>query len=192
VHSWFSWRDAASLLRLGCRLTEALAATMLKVMKAFVVLFTALSLVGLGHADLKSQLKASNTKLDAAMRTKDLKGLESLMKGTVTSDFQFWQEGKSQDFKTFIGNLTASIGMMESVAVASTKVVTVKEAGAAGSGTIEHTLVGTMKSPDKKVHSTRWVGTFAESYRKVGGQWKTVKISTTSQKYFIDGKRVKM
>jgi hypothetical protein len=165
---------------------------MLKVMKAFVVFFVAFSLVGLGRADLKSELKASNAKLDAAMRAKDLKGLESLMRGSVSSDFRFFQDGKSQDFKTFIGNLTASIAMMETVTVASTRVLGLTIDGAKGSSQVEHTLAGTMKTPDKKVHTTRWVGTFAESYRKVGGQWKTVKISTTSQKYWMDGKPVKM
>jgi len=161
-------------------------------MRVFVASICIFSIAGICRADLKAELNASNKKLDAAMRAKDLKGLESLMRRSVSSDFKFFQDGKSQDFKTFIGNLTMSIAMMESVTVASTRVLGLTVDGAKGSSQVEHTLAGTMKTPDKKVHSTRWVGVFAESYRKVGGRWKTVKISTTSQKYWMDGKPVNM
>ena len=164
-------------------------------MKMLSALLGLLALAGACHADLKSDLNAHNKKLDAAMKAKDLKGLESLMRGSVSPDFRFYQDGKSQDFKTFIGNLTMSIAMMETVTVASTRVLGLAVEGAKGvmgASRVEHTLAGTMRTPDKKVHTTRWVGVFGESYRKVGGQWKTVRISTTSQKYWMDGKPVKM
>ena len=73
-------------------------------MRVFVASICIFSIAGICRADLKAELNANNKKLDAAMRAKDLKGLESLMRRSVSSDFKFFQDGKSQDFKTFIGN----------------------------------------------------------------------------------------
>jgi len=156
-----------------------------------LALFPLLTLAALSQADIKAELDASNKKLDQAFRAKDLKKIEDLMKATVTSNFKYVEAGKTQDFKTFIGNLKASIAMMEKITSSTSRVLALKQTGDKASGKVEHTIVSTMKTPDKKTHATTWTGTFTEEYRKVGGKWKTSKIVPISQKYLVDGKPAK-
>ncbi len=161
-------------------------------MKILPVLLLLIAVVGQAFADLKSDINASNKKLDRAMKAKDIKTVEAIMKANVTSDYKFFEGGRSQDFKTFIGNMTGSIVMMETITAVSSRVISVKVAGDKATAKEEHTITGTMKTPDKKSHTTSWSGVFADDYRKVGGQWKNFKTTALSQSYLMDGKPAKM
>ena len=123
---------------------------------------------------------------------KDVKGAEAAYKESVTSDFKFVQDGKSQDYKTFIGNFTASIVMMEKVTSWSNRIISLKESGKNASGKVELKMLGVMKTPDKKLHKIDWTGEFTEEYRKVGGKWKTATMTAGKQKFLMDGKPAKM
>jgi len=160
--------------------------------KRLTALILLVGVAGLSHAGLRAELVAANLKLDHAMKVKDAKGLESAMKAGVTSDFKFLQAGQTQDFKTFIGNLKASIVMMDKINSVTSRILSLKEKGDKASGEVEHVIVATMKTPDKKSHTTKWIGVFTEDYRKVGGKWKTYKMTAVSQKYLVDGKPTKM
>lgn len=161
-------------------------------MKKHILLLSVVSLAAVSQADVRTDLHAANKKLDAAIKAKDVKTVEATMKANVTSDFKYIEGGKTQDFKTFIGNLNMSIVMMEKVTSASSRILSLNEKGNTATATVEHSIAGTMKTGDKKTHTSNWTGTFTEEYRKVDGKWKMSKIVPTAQKYMMDGKPVKM
>ncbi|MGV3616290.1 MAG: nuclear transport factor 2 family protein [Fimbriimonas sp.] len=161
-------------------------------MKSLTVLLSLVAIVGISHADLRSELEASNRKIDRAMKAKDLKGVEAMMKAGVAPDFKYVEGSQTQDFKTFIGNLNGSLAMMKKIDKVSSRILSVKQTGDKATVKMEHTISGTMETPDKKVHTTSWTGGFTEELRKVGGKWKVAKMVPTSQKYLMDGKPVKM
>lgn len=158
----------------------------------FPLMLSLIAVAGLSHADLRSEMNASRKKLEKAVLAKDVKGAQAAMKETVTPDFKYVQAGQTQDFKTFIGNFTAGITMMEKITSSSTRIISLKESGNKASGKIEHIMTGTMRTPDKKIHTTSWSGIFTEEYRKVGGKWKTATMTAGPQKFLMDGKPAKM
>ena len=151
-----------------------------------------MAVAGLTHADLRSDLAAARHKLEKAVLAKDSKDAEAIMKETMTSDFKYTQDGKDQDLKTFIDNFTATIAMMDKISSSSVKVLSLKQMGDSASGKFEHSMVGTMKTPDKKIHKIDWTGVFTEGYRKVGGKWKNSTMIAGPQKFLMDGKPAKM
>ena len=151
-----------------------------------------IAIAGLSHADLRSEITAARQKVEKAARAKDVKGAEAAYKECVTSDFKYVQDGKTQDFKTFLGNFTASIAMTEKVASSSSRILSLKQSGNNAMGEIERKMTGTMKGEDKKIHTIDWTGLFTEEYRKVGGKWKTATMTAGKQKFLMDGKPVKM
>lgn len=162
------------------------------VVNRFALVLSLIAVAGLSHADIRSELKASRQKLEKAMMAKDVKGVESTMMETMTPDFKFVQGHQTQDRKTFISEFTQSIAMMEKISTSSIRVISLKENGSTATGQIEHMMTGTMKNPDKKIHSVSWTGIFTEGYRKVGGKWKTATMTAGPQKFLQDGKPVKM
>ena len=161
-------------------------------MKRFSLVLSLIAVAGLSHADLRSELSASRRKLEKAIMAKDTKAVAAAMKESLASDFKYVQDGKSQDSKTFISEFTVSIVMMDKITSSSERIVSLKQSGNTATGEIEHKMTGTMKSPDKKVHTINWTGLFTEEYRKVGGQWKTSTMTAGKQKFLMDGKPAKM
>jgi hypothetical protein len=151
-----------------------------------------IAVAGLAHADLSSETIAARRKVERAAMAKDIKGAEAAYKECVTSDFKYVQAGKTQDFKTFLKNFSASIAMTDKVSSSSSRVISLHEDRNTGAGEIELKMTGTMKGPDKKSQSIDWTGRFREEYRKVGGKWKTSKMTAGKQKFLIDGKLQKM
>ena len=147
---------------------------------------------GLAHADLRSDILAARRKQEAAAKAKDVKGAESALRESITADFKYVQNGKTQDAKTFVREFTESLVMMDKVTASSTRILSLKKSGSTGSGKIELHMTGTMKNPDKSIHTMFWTGVFTEEFRKVGGTWKTSKMTAGPQKFLMDGKPVKM
>ena len=161
-------------------------------MNRFSLVLSLIAVAGLAQADLRSELKADRGKLQKAIMAKDIKGTEAAMRETLTPDFKYIQDGKAQDSKTFIGNFTATIVMMDKITSSSTRLLSLKESGDRATGKIEHHMTGTMKAPHKKTHAVNWTGVFTEEYRKVGGKWKTATMTAGPQKFLMDGKPVMM
>jgi hypothetical protein len=156
------------------------------------LILSLIPIVGLAHADVRSEINASLQKVEKAAMARDIKGAEAAYKESVTSDFKYVQAGKTQDFKTFLGNFTASIAMTDKVTSHSTRIISLKQSGNKATGEIERKMTGIMKTPDKKSHSIDWTGAFTEEYRKVGGKWKTATMTAGKQKFLMDGKPVSM
>lgn len=161
-------------------------------MNRFSLVLSLIAVAGLVHADLRSEINAARRKVEKAARAKDVKRAEAAYRESVTSDFKYVQDGKTQDFKTFMGNFTASIVMTDKITTSSSRIISLKERGDRATGKIERKMTGTMKTPDKKIHSIDWTGVFTEEYRKVGGKWKTATMTAGKQKFLMDGKPAKM
>lgn len=161
-------------------------------MKQFSLVLLLIATAGLAHADLRSETSAARRKVEKAAMAKDVKGAQAAYKESVTSDFKFVQDGKTQDYKTFIGNFTESIVMMDKVTSSTNRIISLKESGKNATGKIELKMLGIMKTPDKKLHKIDWTGEFTEEYRKVGGKWKTASMTAGKQKFLMDGKPAKM
>ncbi len=161
-------------------------------MKKYSLVLLLIAVAGLSHADLRSELESHNRKVEKAAKAKDVKGAEAAYKESVTSDFKYVQDGKAQDYKTFIGNFTATIAMTEKVTSSSTRIISLKQYGNKATGKIEKKMTGTMRASGKKIQTFDWTGEFTEEYRKVGGKWKTATMTQGKQKFLMDGKPVKM
>lgn len=161
-------------------------------MNKSVFILALVATIGLVHADLRSEILAARQKQENAAKAKDVKAAEATLRAFMTPDFKYVQGKEVQDAKTFIGNYTSSIAMMDKISASSTKILSLKETGNTATGKVELHMVGTMKNPDKKVHTMDWTGIFNEEYRKVGGKWKTAKMIAGPQKFLMDGKPVKM
>lgn len=160
--------------------------------KKFSLMLSLIAAAGLSHADLRSQLNAAHQKVERASMAKDIRGAIAAYKESVTSDFKYVRAGKPQDFKTFLGEFTASIAMTDKIASHSTRIISLRQSGNTATGEVERKMTGTMKMPDKTIHTMDWTGDFTEKYRKVGGKWKTAEMTEGKQKFLMDGKPVKM
>lgn len=157
-------------------------------MNKVAVLALLFAVAGFAQADVKSEINAANNKIDRAIKAKDAKLVESTMRESVTKDFKYVEGSKSQDFKTFITNLNSSVVVMDKITLSKSRMLSIKQKGNHGTGKMEHIIVGTMKSPDKKTHTMSWTGVFTETYVRVDGKWKTSIIVPKTQKYLMDGK----
>ncbi len=150
------------------------------------------ALAALSYADLRSDITAARQKQEKAAKAKDIKGVEAAMKESLTPDFKYVQDGKTQDAKTYTKEFVDTLRMTEKVASSSSRIISLKESGNKGSAEIELHMTGTMRNPDKPIHTINWTGLFTEEYRKVDGKWKTAKMTAGKQKFLMDGKPVKM
>lgn len=157
--------------------------------KTFLIL-SLIAVAGFAQADLRSEIMASRLKQEKASKAKDIKAVEAAMKESITPDFTYVQGGRPQDAKAFIGEFVMSVKMTEKITSSSTRIISLKESGNKGSGEIELSMKGTMKNPDKTIHTMDWTGVFTEESRKVGGKWKMSKMSAGKQKFLVDGKAV--
>lgn len=159
--------------------------------KEFSFVLSLITVAGVAHADLRSEIMASRNKQEKAAIAKDIKGAEAALRESITSDFTFVQGGQTQDIPTFIKNYKDSIVMTEKVLSSSTRILSLKQNGNTGTAKTELKMTGTMKGADKKIHTMDWTGFFTEEFRKVGGKWKTSKMVAGTQKFLMDGKPAK-
>lgn len=161
-------------------------------MKKLAIMLPFIAVAGMAHADLRSEITASFKKIEMASMSKDVKGTEAAYRQSVTPDFKYVQGGKAQDFKTFLGEFTMSITMTDKITSHSTRILSLTQNGDKATGQIERKMAGFIKGQDKKSHVMDWTGVFTEEYRKVGGKWKTAKMTAGKQKFLMDGKAVSM
>jgi len=162
-------------------------------MKALTIAVALIGALAVAHADdLRSQIVASSNKITAAMKKKDFAALSKEMKDGTTSDFKYVEaaSGPPQTRDQMIQNMKMGLGMMDKLTVCTTKLLTLKQKGNTAVGTMEHTMVGTMKGQDKKSHTMSFTGVAENTYVKQGGKWKMASMTWKSQKQTMDGKPV--
>lgn len=158
-------------------------------MKAITVSLTLVGLVAFASADsLKEQINASGVKIGNAMKKKDMKAFEKIVKAGVTSDFKYIENGQSMTFDQMFQMMKSSFTMMDKVTTAENKILSLKESGKSATAKVRHTMAGTMKLQDNKVHKFTMTGVSHDTYKKVGKEWKMSIMDWKESKMTMDGK----
>jgi hypothetical protein len=158
-------------------------------MKIFtiVVLFAAASCFA--QADLRSDINHLNQKVVREMRTHDMTGLDQTMREGVTSNFVYIENGQRENADQMIANMKTGVGMMK-ISRAEATIVSLKRSGNSATCVMRHSMSGTSKGPDKKLHTMLFSGISEDTYVKVGGKWKMSKMDWKNQTVKMDGKAV--
>ena len=158
-------------------------------MKAITLSLTLVGLVAYASADsLKEQINTSSVKIGNAMKKKDMKAFEKIVKAGITSDFKYIENGQTMTFDQMFQMMKASFTTMDKVTMAETKILSVKESGKTATAKVRHTMVGTMKLQDNKTHKFTMTGVSVDSYKKIGKEWKMSVMDWKESKMTMDGK----
>ena len=155
---------------------------------ALAVALIGLSTMTAAHASLKSEIESINKPLAAALVKRDVDGFKKIIQNHMTSDFIYTEGDTTMNFGQMIGRIRQDYSTYITVANVSTQVISVKERGATGTAVERHFMEGTVKGPDKKPHTTAYVGVSTETYRKVNGMWRMATMSVQTEKMTVDGK----
>lgn len=164
-------------------------------MKASLVLL-ALAVIpatSLAGSSLKSQVEAMNKPIDAAFKKKDIAAFTRVVKGGMTPDFKYIDDGsKPMDYDHMVAGMKQAFAVYQKITKVETSVLSVKEKGNAGTAVERHTMEGLVAGPDKKPHKMVFVGTSTETFRKVHGMWLMASMSMKTDKMTMDGKPMSM
>jgi hypothetical protein len=162
-------------------------------MKAVAFALTLVALTGACYAQsLKSQIKAMNKPIRAAMMKKDIDGFAKVVKGGITPDFKYSENGQAMSFDQMLDGMKQGFAMYSKITKADTHLVKVSEKGAMGSAIEKHVMEGTGMGPDKKAHKMAFMGTSIETYKKVKGKWMMASMNMKTDKMTMDGKAMPM
>ena len=160
------------------------------VMKVQLLALTVVGLASLGQAQsLKSEIQKMNKPIKNAMMKKDINQFSKVVKGGVTSDFKYSEDGRSMTFDQMLAGMKQGFAMYSKITKADTKLVKVSEKGMMGTAVETHTMEGMAMMPnDKKPHKIVFVGTSNETYKKINGKWKMASMAMKTTKMTMDGK----
>jgi hypothetical protein len=149
------------------------------------------SIVTLASAgSLQSDIAASNKAFSEAIRKKDLKTIEKLVKGGMTPDFVYIEGKTKTNAETMLSNMKMGVSGMSKITVAVAKSYDIKQHGKTGTSKTNHTMKGEIAGPDKKMHTMVFTGVTKDEYVNVGGKWKMSKMEWISQSQSMDGKKM--
>jgi ketosteroid isomerase-like protein len=157
-------------------------------MRSIVILASLLAFASAQAQSLRASITTTNTQVANAMKKKDFAALNKAIKGTVTPNFVYVENGQKQNVDQMLANMKMGIGMMKKVTVAQAKVLSLKEKGNTGVAKAQHTIGGLIPGPDGKTQTMVVTGTVEETYVKQGGKWKMSKMHWLSQKMTMNGK----
>jgi len=159
------------------------------VMKVQLLALTVVGLASLGQAQtLKAEIQKMNKPIKKAMMKKDINAFKKVVKGGVTSDFKYSEDGRSMGFDEMVAGMKQGFSMYTKISRADTKLVKVSEKGTMGTAVEQHVMEGMMMGPDKKAHKVAFMGTSNETYRKVKGKWMMASMAMKTDKMTMDGK----
>jgi hypothetical protein len=148
----------------------------------------AISLASVSVAGLKEDINAVYGKVATALKNKDIKSIEKLLRGIATTDFRYVERGTSQTMDQMIANMKAGMGELGKVTRSKAYVVSVKESGNSAMVVAIHDMAGTMVTPDKKTHTMDYIGTTNEKFVKINGNWKLKEMKMVKEVMKMDGK----
>ncbi len=158
-------------------------------MKKFTLAFAILALCAVAGADaLRSQIDAMNKTMHTVMMNRDINAFIKAVKGGVTKDFKYSEQGKAQTFDQMVAGMKGGFAMMTKVTAADSKVLSLTERGNSATCTTQHTMMGITMDPKHKAHKLGFTGTSVETYRKEKGKWLMSSMSWKSQQMTMDGK----
>ena len=157
-----------------------------------MVLLLAVSAVSQAQS-LKSQIQAMNKPISKVMKKKDVEGFKKLVKGAVTPDFKYSEDGRSMGFDEMVEGMKQGFAIYSTISKVDTKIVTVSQKGTAGTAVEKHMMEGTMMDPKtRKSHKVAFIGTSHETYKKVKGKWLMASMDMKTDKMTMDGKPMPM
>ena len=154
---------------------------------AIVVSLTA-ALCSANAQSLRSQIDTSSKAVRKYMMAKDVKGFTKYMRGGVTSDFMYEEDGRTMNFDKMCAGMSMGLGQMKKLTRADAKIVTLHQNGNTATATTMHVMEGIVVGADKKTHKMSFSGTSTDSYVKRGQKWKMSKMAWGQQSVMYDGK----
>lgn len=158
-------------------------------MRKISFVLVGLALCVFASADnLRSQIEAMNKTMHTVMMKKDINGFVKAVKGGITSDFKYSEQGRSMTFDEMVAGMRQGFAMMQKMTAADSKIVSLKEKGNAATCTTGHVMKAVTMDGKKKPHKMEFTGTSIETYRKEKGKWKMASMTWSDQKITMDGK----
>lgn len=162
-------------------------------MKNVAVGISLVVLVCGAHAEsLQAHIEAGSKAVHKFMMARDVKGFTKYMKGGVTPDFQYVEDGRTLNFDKMCAGMQMGLGQMKKMIRADVKLVSLSEKGNTAVAMTTHVMEGISVGADKKPHKLSFGGTSADTYIKTGGKWKLSKMAWVKQSVNIDGKPLQM
>lgn len=158
-----------------------------------IALFS-LPVLALADGSLKSQIPAMNKPIVDAMMKLDIDAFNKAVKGGVTPDFKYYDDGSSaMNYKTMTMMMKQGFGMYAKMIAVGTQPISVVEKGNKGLVVQKHSMAGMTKpGADKKSHKIVFIGTSTETYKKVHGKWMMASMSMKTDLMTMDGKPMPM
>ena len=155
----------------------------------------AASLVGFrgdqASADLQRRVNAEMTKYVAALKKKDAKTCEAILRANFAPDYKATDlKGKVTGLEDMISQEKMHIAMIKNVQSATLKVSNVKINGdraTAKGHFVMNATVGDQKTPSA-IHKLHVSSSWDANFRKKSGKWWVQSDKTTSEKVTMDGK----
>lgn len=163
-------------------------------MKAKFLLLTLVGLTGIASAssNLRAELTAMNKKVTAAMMKRDVAGFTKIVKGGITPDFKYMEDGKEMSFDTMVDMMKQGMKLFTKMISAKAEIVSLSEKGNDATAITRHSTVSLMTGQDKKPHKMEFVGTSTDTYKMVKGKWLMSSMSMKTDKMLLDGKPMDM
>jgi len=161
-------------------------------MKAVTLVFAAVCLCTTAFAadSLRSEINKMDAKIAKTLKNKDVEGFKKVVKGGITDDFKYVENGKTQTFDEMVEGMRQGLAMMKKVTVCTSKTLSLKQSGNMATAMTKHTMGGTMMGQDKKMHKSVFSGVSKDVFRKENGKWKMASMTWTNQTMTVDGKKV--
>ncbi len=161
--------------------------------RIFLAALFCLPTLALADSSLRAEVNRLDKPVCAAMKAKDMKAFDKLIRPTVTKDFKYSEPGgKPMTYDQMLKGMEMGMSQYDKVTKVATTLVSCTEKGDAGRAVEKHVVVATMKGPDKKSHVMTFEGTAIETYRKVKGKWMMTSMQMSDSKMTMDGKPMPM
>lgn len=137
----------------------------------------------------EQQIKAAYTKLEHALKTRNISAIEALEAPGFTDN----AEGRTMTAQESNAQMKQQFSMMKSVDTFNIKVTSIRVNGRTAKGSTSFTMKGTLRvGKDPKVHTFKVVGTTTEDLVKTSKGWLFKHTSDTGSRSWMDGKEIKM
>ena len=137
---------------------------------------------------VKKELEAVYAKIDATIKAKDIKSLESFL----TKDFEMIEDGKKLNRAETLAQWEKQFEMLSEVTTFKTTIDKIQHVEGNEVVDITQTVKGTFKGADGKTHTLEAVGKSRDFWTKSeDGKWLCNTIEDKGGEVKIDGKPVK-
>lgn len=156
------------------------------------ILMLAMPSAVFAEGTLRARVEAYDKVVVAAMKKRDFAKLEKVLSQGMTKDFTYVEAGRTSNFKEMFANMKMGLGMYSEITKVSSTIISVEEKGNVGKVVEKQIMAGKMIGEDKKVHIMEYSGKSYDTYRKVNGKWKLVKMESKEGTMKMDGKAIPM